>query len=85
MEMSQAYIIVASVFAAAIIMAAAALGATRGDAEVAVKAIDSMARQPEQTSTFQINMLIAIGLVESIPIIASVIAIVLVMANPFVK
>ena len=83
--MEQAYIIIASIFGAAIIMAAAAMGATRGDSEVAVKAIDSMTRQPELASTIQINMLIAIGLVESIPIIASVIAIVLVMANPFVK
>lgn len=85
MEMAQAYIIIASILGAAIIMVAAVLGATKGDSQVAIKAIDSMARQPEQTSTFQINMLIAIGLVESIPIIASVIAIVLVMANPFVK
>ena len=83
--MEQAYIIIASIIGAAIIMAAASLGATRGDSEVAVKAIDSMTRQPEMASTIQINMLIAIGLVESIPIIASVIAIVLVMANPFIK
>lgn len=83
--MEQAYIIIASIIGAAIIMVAACLGATRGDSEVAVKAIDSMTRQPEMASTIQINMLIAIGLVESIPIIASVIAIVLVMANPFIK
>ena len=83
--MEQAYVIIASIIGAAIIMAAASLGATRGDSEVAVKAIDSMTRQPEMASTIQINMLIAIGLVESIPIIASVVAIVLVMANPFIK
>lgn len=83
--MEQAYVIIASIIGAAIIMVAASLGATRGDSEVAVKAIDSMTRQPEMASTIQINMLIAIGLVESIPIIASVIAIVLVMANPFIK
>lgn len=40
--------------------------------------------QPEQAGSFQTNMLIGIGLVESIPIIASVIAIVLIFANPFV-
>lgn len=83
--MEQAYIIIASILGATIIMVAAVFGATRGDSEVAVKAIDSMTRQPELASTLQINMLIAIGLVESIPIIASVIAIVLVMANPFLK
>ncbi len=83
--MENAIIIASSVFAAAVIMVAAVFGATKGDAAVAVKALESMARQPEQASNLQINMLIAIGLVESIPIIASVIAIVLVMANPFLK
>ena len=83
--MENAIIIASSVLAAAIIMFAASIGATKGDSAVAVKALESMARQPEQASNLQINMLIAIGLVESIPIIASVIAIVLVMANPFLK
>ena len=80
-----AIIVTASVFAAAIIAVGASLGATKGDAAVATKALECMARQPETASTFQVNMLICIGLVESIPIIASVIAIVLVFANPFVK
>ncbi len=80
-----AIIIATSVLAAAIIGVGASLGATKGDSAVASKALECMARQPEQASTFQVNMLIGIGLVESIPIIASVIAIVLVFANPFVK
>ncbi len=78
-----AIIIATSVLAAAIIGVGASLGATKGDSAVASKALECMARQPEQASTFQVNMLIGIGLVESIPIIASVIAIVLVFANPF--
>lgn len=80
-----AIIIATSVLAAAIIGVGASLGAAKGDSAVASKALECMARQPEQASTFQVNMLIGIGLVESIPIIASVIAIVLVFANPFVK
>jgi len=75
----------ASVTPAAIICVGAVRGATAGDSAVATKALDCMARQPEQASNYQVNMLIAIGLVESIPIIAAVIAIVLVFANPFVK
>ena len=63
-------IIVASILGAAAIGVGASIAATRGDSNVAQKA--------------QVNMLIAIGLVESIPIIASVIAIVLIFANPFV-
>ena len=42
------------------------------------------ARQPEQASNFQVTMFISVGLIESMPIIAIVIAIVLVFANPFV-
>lgn len=78
-------IIVASILGAAIIGVGASLGATKGDSTVASKALECMARQPEQASSFQVNMLIGMGLVESIPIIASVIAIVLIFANPFVK
>jgi len=70
---------------AAIIGACASLAASKGDSVVASKALECMARQPEQAGNFQVNMLIGIGMVESIPIIASVIAIVLVFANPFVK
>jgi F-type H+-transporting ATPase subunit c len=80
-----AIIISASVISAAIICVGAVRGATAGDSAVATKALDCMARQPEQAGNYQVNMLIAIGLVESIPIIAAVIAIVLVFANPFVK
>ncbi len=83
--MEQAIIVSVSVLAAAIVISVAAFSATRGDSNVAMKALECMARQPEEKSSLQINMLIAIGLIESIPIIAAVIAIVLVMANPFVK
>ena len=80
-----AIIVTASIFGAALIAVGASLAATKNDAAVATKALECMARQPETASTFQVNMLIAIGLVESIPIISAVIAIVLVFANPFVK
>lgn len=82
---SNTLIIVASILGAALIGVGASLGATKGDSAVASKALECMARQPEQADSFQVNMLIGIGLVESIPIIASVIAIVLIFANPFVK
>jgi len=83
--MENAIIAAASVLAAGIIGAGASLAAAKGDAVVTSKAIECMARQPEQASNFQVNMFISVGLIESIPIIASVIAIVLVFANPFVK
>ena len=81
---SNTIIIVASILGAALIGVGASFAATRGDSSVATKALECMARQPEQAGSFQTNMLIGIGLVESIPIIASVIAIVLIFPNPFV-
>ena len=83
--MENSLIVVGSVLAAGLIGACASIGAAFADSNVASKAIECMARQPEQASNFQVNMFIAIGLIESIPIISVVIAIVLVFANPFVK
>ena len=83
--MENAIIIAASVLAAGLIGAGASIGAGKGDGMVTSKTIECMARQPEQASSFQVTMFISVGLIESIPIIASVIAIVLVFANPFVK
>lgn len=81
--MEQAIIIQYSVIAAAIIAGLAAIGAAIGDAIVASHALDGMTRQPEMAGKLFTNMLISVGLIESMPIIAIVIAIVLVFANPF--
>ncbi len=83
--MEHAIIVAASVIAAALTAGLAALGASLADGNVTSKAIESMARQPEAKGSILVNMLISVGLIESIPIIAAVIAIVLVFANPFVK
>ena len=83
--MENAIIIGCSVIAAALVAGMASLAAAKGDAEVASKAIESIARQPEAKQSDMVTMFIAIGLIEAIPIIAAVIAIVLVFANPFVK
>lgn len=83
--MEQAIIIAASVIAAGLIGLGASIGAACGDSAVTAKFLECVARQPEKASEFQVQMFISVGLIESIPIIASVIAIVLVFANPFVK
>ena len=82
--MEQALIIVASVLGASFAIGLAAVGAALGDCVTTSKAIESMARQPEARGNLLVTMLISVGLIESIPIIAAVIAIVLVFANPFV-
>lgn len=82
--MEKALVLAISAFSAAIIGAGASIAAASGDAKVASKALEGMTRQPEMSDKLLVNMLIGIGLVESIPIIASVLAIVLVFANPYI-
>ena len=75
----------ASILGACFTLGLASLGAALADAMVGKSTIEGMARQPEAKNSLLVNMVIMVGLIESIPIIAAVIAIVLVMANPFLK
>lgn len=79
-----AWVLIASVIVAGVIASVAAYAAASNDAKAAATAFDSMARQPELSQRLFVNLLVSIGLIESIPIIAVVIAIVLVFANPLV-
>ena len=81
--MDQTIVIQYSLIAAAIIAAVASAAAAYSDSRVAAHALDGMTRQPEIQGQLFTSMLVGIGLIESIPIIAAVIAIVLVFANPF--
>lgn len=80
-----AIVIAASLFAVAFTCLGAALGAALGNGNLTGKAIESMARQPEEAGKLFTNMLVSVGLVESMPILCYVIAVVLLFANPFVK
>ncbi|SDM17091.1 F-type H+-transporting ATPase subunit c [Dendrosporobacter quercicolus] len=82
--MEQAIIIAASAISAALAIGLAAIGASIANGNVTSKAIEGIARQPEAKGTILVHMLISVGLIEAIPIIAAVIAIVLVFANPFI-
>lgn len=66
--------------AAAIAVGLAALGAGLGNGIIVSKTIEGIARQPELKSTLQTVMFIGVALVEALPIIAVVIAF-LVMGN----
>ncbi|VBB09240.1 atpase f0 complex subunit c [Lucifera butyrica] len=83
--MEHAIMVAASVIGAGLAIGLAAVGAGIGDGSVTAKAVEGMARQPEAKGTILVNMFISVGLIESIPIIAAVIAIVLVFANPFLQ
>jgi F-type H+-transporting ATPase subunit c len=81
--MERVAIIVCSVIAAVIIILTAMLSATTYDTRIAYTTLDIIGKKPELKSSLLPTMLISIGLIESIPIIATVIAIVLVIANPY--
>jgi F-type H+-transporting ATPase subunit c len=81
--MDQTIVVQYSLIAAGFIGGLASIGAALADSKAAVSAIEGMTRQPEMAGKLFTNLLVAIGLIESIPIISIVIALVLVFANPF--
>ena len=83
--MEHALMVAGAFIGAGLAIGLGAVGAGIGDGSVTAKAVEGIARQPEAKNTILINMLISVGLIESIPIIAAVIAIVLLYANPFLK
>ncbi|GFZ27109.1 F0F1 ATP synthase subunit C [Lactobacillus corticis] len=60
--------------AAAIAAGIAALAAAIGNGQVISRTIESMARQPESAGKLQSTMFIGVGLIEAVPILAIVIA-----------
>ncbi|KRM43399.1 hypothetical protein FD47_GL001556 [Lentilactobacillus parafarraginis DSM 18390 = JCM 14109] len=55
-------------------MAGAAIGGAIGDGILIAKMLEGMARQPELSGQLRGNMFIGVGLVEAMPIIAFVVA-----------
>lgn len=60
--------------AAAIAIGLAALGAGLGNGMIVSRTVEGIARQPEARGALQTTMFIGVALVEAIPIIAAVIA-----------
>ncbi|MGE5599714.1 MAG: ATP synthase F0 subunit C [Bacteroidota bacterium] len=73
---------VISILAVGVISLTAAVAAAVSDAKVVAAALEGMARQPEAQGALFRAMLVGIGLVEATPIIALVIAFILLFANP---
>lgn len=60
--------------AAALVAGLAALAASWGNGRVISKTIESIARQPESAGNLRATMFIGVGLIEAVPILAIVIA-----------
>lgn len=63
----------------------AALGGSLGQGNLASKAMEAIARQPEASGRIQTAMLLGLAFVESLVIYVLLIAFILLFANPFIK
>lgn len=82
-QMALVLVKLASLAGVTIIVVVAAAVAAVSDSRVAGKAVEAIARQPEARGPIFSTMLLGIGLVESTPILALVVALILLFANPF--
>lgn len=73
-----------SAIAVAIIVGLCALGTAIGFALLGGKFLEGAARQPEMAPMLQVKMFIIAGLLDAVPMIGIVIALLFTFANPFV-
>ena len=83
--MENAIMVAAAMIGVGIIMGLAAVGAALGDAQVTSKFIEGLTRQPEAKNVLFTNTLISVGLIEAMAIIATVVALIMLYANPLIK
>ena len=83
--MENAIMVMAALIGAGITMGLASIGAGIGDGLVTSKFIEGIARQPEAKNTLFMSTPISVGLIEAMPIIATVIALIMLYANPLIK
>ncbi len=83
--MEHAIMVAAALIGAGITMGLAAIGAGVGDGLVTSKFIDGITRQPEAKNTLFTNTLISVGLIEAMAIIAAVVALIMLYANPLLN
>ncbi|MCV5273881.1 F0F1 ATP synthase subunit C [Escherichia coli] len=73
-----------SAIAVGIIVGLASLGTAIGFALLGGKFLEGAARQPEMAPMLQVKMFIIAGLLDAVPMIGIVLAILFTFANPFV-
>lgn len=66
-------------------LALAALGGALGQGNLAARAMESIARQPEAAGRIQTAMLLGLAFIESLVIYCLLIAFILLFVNPFIK
>ncbi len=81
----QTAIAVASIIAAAVTMAFGAVGAALGESRIGAAAMDSLARQPDESGSITRTLFVGLAMVESTAIFCLVVALILIFANPFTQ
>ncbi len=79
------WVAVASIFAAGIGMAIGAIGPSLGEGRALAQALNSIAQQPDETTTITRTLFVGLAMVESTAIYCFVVAMILIFANPFWK
>ena len=74
--------VIMSLIAVMVIMCVAAAMAVYGDSKVLSRLMEGITRQPEAKDALFTNALVPCGLIESMPIIATVVVLILIFANP---
>ena len=82
--MENAIMVAAALIGAGITAGLAAVGAAIGDGLVTSRFIEGLARQPEARGTLFTNTLISVDLIEALAIIAVVVALLMLYANPLI-
>ena len=84
-ELAHAILKAGCAIGAGLCMGLAAVGAGLGDGMVTSRFIEGITRQPEAKNTLFTNTLISVGLIEAMAIIATVVALIMLYANPLIK
>jgi len=82
MDLQHAIFLAGAFIGAGLLFGLGAMGAATGDGLVASRTVEGIARQPEARGTLITTMFIGVGLVDSLPIMALVLAIILIFATP---
>jgi F-type H+-transporting ATPase subunit c len=77
------FIAVVSIITAGITMAIGSIGPALGQGWASAKAMEAIARQPDESSTIIRTLFVTLAFIESVAIYCLIIAMILLFANPF--
>ena len=82
--MTQEWIQIVSIVAAAVSVSFGALGPALAEGRAVAAAMDAIARQPEAAGTISRTLFVGLAMIETMAIYTLVIALLVLFANPFV-